>query len=203
MATAKKRPAAKKAAVKAGTGKEAAEARRRLFVEAYIQNGGNATEAAKTAGYSVVTAGQQGSRLLKDVNVQQLLGGRQEKLAAKFELTTEAVLKNLAQAIYFDPRKLYQEDGSLKPIHELDDDAAQALAGFEVVEMAGGGEFGGPEGLKHVPMYTKKVKWLDKNAAREQAMKHLGLYREDNKQRNPLDGLPREVLKDLVDRLKG
>jgi hypothetical protein len=35
------------------------------------------------------------------------------------------------------PRKLYREDCSLKPVTELDDDAAMALAGFEVVEMAG------------------------------------------------------------------
>lgn len=201
-----KKPPAKKsppARPKAGTSKEAAAQRKRLFVEAYIANGGNATEAAKAAGYSAKTAGQQGHALLKEPEVSAAVAAKQQKLAVKFELTTEAVLRNLAQAVFFDPRKLYREDGSLKPIQELDDDTAQALAGFEVVEMAGGAAIGGEEGIQHVPMYTKKVKWLDKNAAREQAMKHLGQYREDNDQRNPLAGLPRETLQALVERLGG
>jgi phage terminase small subunit len=196
VATSKKKPAAKKA-VKAGTSKDAAAARKRLFVEAYIQNGGNATEAAKKAGYSKATAYSQGSRLLKDVEVQKALEGRQEKLAAKFELTTEAVLKNLAQAIYFDPRKLYDENGRLKDVHELDDDTVMALSGVEVKE-----EFDYEDGKRVHNGYTKKLKWLDKNTARDQAMKHLGLFREDNKQRNPLEGLPREMVKQLAERLK-
>jgi phage terminase small subunit len=189
---------ATKKPVKAGTSKEAAELRKKLFVEAFIANGGNATEAAIQAGYSAKSAGQQASRLLKDANVSQLVAQRQEKLAAKFELTTEAVLRNLAQAIYFDPRRLYREDGSLKDVTELDDDTAMGLAGFEVTEEKGSGDERGK-----VIGYTKKVKWLDKNTAREQAMKHLGQYREDNTQRNPLADVPREAVKALVERLKG
>jgi hypothetical protein len=34
-------------------------------------------------------------------------------------------------------------------------------------------------------------------------MKHLGQYREDNTQRNPLADVPREAVKALVERLKG
>jgi phage terminase small subunit len=201
MPASKKKPAAKKAAAtvkKAGSSREGAATRRRLFVEAYLANGRNGTEAAIAAGFSPKTAGAQACELLKHPDVQTLVAARTEKLATKFELTTEAVLKNLAQAIYFDPRKLLKDDGSVKAISELDDDTAMALAGFEVTE-----EFSGRGQDRELVGFTKKLKWLDKNAAREQAMKHLGLYREDNKQRNPLDGLPREVLKDLVGRLKG
>jgi phage terminase small subunit len=196
----KNKPAPKPAPAKRakpGTNKEAAASRKKVFTEAYIANGGNATQAAITAGYSEATARQQGSRLLTDVDVQVALTARQEKLAAKFELTTEAVLKNLAQAIFFDPRKLYREDGSLKNVTELDDDTAMALAGFEVTE-----EKETVDGHRQVVGFTKKVKWLDRNTAREQAMKHLGQYREDNSQRNPLAEVPREALKALVDRLK-
>jgi phage terminase small subunit len=189
---------ATKKPVKAGTSKEAAELRKKLFVEAFIANGGNATEAAIQAGYSAKSAGQQASRLLKDANVSQLVAQRQEKLVEKFELTTEAVLRNLAQAIYFDPRRLYRDDGSLKDVTELDDDTAMALAGLEVMEEKGTGDERGK-----VIGYTKKFKWLDKNTAREQAMKHLGQYREDNTQRNPLADVPREAVKALVERLKG
>lgn len=169
--------------VKAGTSKEAAEQRKLLFIESFISNGGNATQAAITAGFSAKSAGQQASRLLKDANVAEEIERRRIELREKVELTTEKVLRNLAQTIMLDPRKLFRPDGSLVPIHELDYDTAQALSGFEVVEMAGGMKVGGEGAVRHVPMFTKKVKWLDKNSAREQAMKHLGLYEKDNKQR--------------------
>lgn len=194
MATAKKKPAVKKA----GSSKEGAAVRRKLFVESYLGNGRNGTEAAIAAGFSTKTAGAQAHALLKHPDVLALIEARTEKLAAKFELTTEAVLKNLAQAIYFDPRKLYRDDGSLKDITELDDDTAMALSGFEVSEEKGSGDDRGK-----VVGFTKKVKWLDKNQARDQAMKHLGQYKEDNKQRTLVDGVSRDTLKAIVQRLAG
>lgn len=182
--------------VKPGSSQDNADSRRKAFIEAYLTNGGNASQAAVAAGFSEKTAGAAGSRLLKHVEVSTQIQQRRAKLAEKYELTTESVIRSLAQAVHFDPRKMFREDGSLKPIHELDDDTAAALAGFEVTEEKGSGDDRGK-----VIGYTKKVKWLDKNTAREQAMKHLGLYLEDNKQKSPLEGISREALKSVVERL--
>jgi len=178
--------------VKAGNTQEDAANRRKLFIEAYLTNGGNASQAAIAAGYSPHTAGVTGSRLLKHAEVLAQLQQRRNALLSKLELTTESVLKSLAQAVHFDPRKLYDASGGLKPVHDLDEDTAMALSGFEVTEEKDRGKVVG---------FTKKVKWLDKNAAREQAMKHLGLYEQDNKQRNPLENLPRDVIQAIVDKL--
>ena len=178
--------------VKAGNTQEDAANRRKLFIEAYLTNGGNASQAAIAAGYSPHTAGVTGSRLLKHAEVLAQLQQRRLALLSKLELTTESVLKSLAQAVHFDPRKLYDASGELKPIHDLDEDTAMALSGFEVTEEKDRGQVVG---------FTKKVKWLDKNVAREQAMKHLGLYEQDNKQRNPLENLPRDVIQAIVDKL--
>lgn len=178
----------------AGQTIESATSRKRAFVEAYLTNGGNASQAAVAAGFSEKTAGAAGSRLLKTVEVSTQLRQRRSELAQKYELTTESVIKSLSQAVHFDPRKMFKVDGSLKAIHELDDDTAAALAGFEVTEDKVQGAVVG---------FTKKVKWLDKNTAREQAMKHLGLYLEDNKQRSPLEGVPRDVVKMMQERLSG
>ena len=41
------------------------------------------------------------------------------------------------------------------------------------------------------------------NTAREQAMKHLGLYLEDNKQKSPLEGVSRETMKLIAEKLSG
>ena len=47
------------------------------------------------------------------------------------------MLKELARIAFFDRRKLYREDGSLKSMHELDDDAAAGLSGMHMVETKG------------------------------------------------------------------
>lgn len=54
--------------------------RKMIFVTEYIKNGGNATQAAIAAGYSEKTAYSQGSRLLKDVEVQQYLNKTEQNL---------------------------------------------------------------------------------------------------------------------------
>jgi phage terminase small subunit len=161
--------------VKPGTSREAAEHRRRLFVEAYIANGGNATEAAKAAGFSAKTAYSQGQRLLKDVEVNTSLSERRESLAKKYELTAESVIAELAKIVHADPRKLFDENGNIIAIRDWEDDMAGAVASVEfTVERHESGD--------EVVTGTKKVKLWDKNSAIEKAMKHLGLFERDNEQ---------------------
>lgn len=160
-----------------GQTKESAAQRIALFIEAYLSNGGNATQAAITAGYSAKTAAQQASRLLRNVQVRTALDARRGTVMESAKLTTEAVLNQLRQTLFFDPRKLVREDGSPKSLHELDDDTAQALTGLEIEEIYDG------TGKDRVYVGNlKKFKWLDKNVARDQANKILGAYEKDNLQ---------------------
>lgn len=157
--------ATKKKAAKAGTSKAAADHRRRLFVDAYIANGGNGTQAALDAGFSEKTATAQASRLLRHVKVQQEITRRRAELEQQSGLTAERVLREIARIVYFDPRELFREDGSLKPTSEWTDDQAAAIASIEISDG------------------KTRVKAWDKNAALEKAMKHLGLYEKDNQQK--------------------
>lgn len=166
---------------KAGTSKASAADRRIAFVEAYFVHNENITEAALAVGFSPKTAHAQGARLLKDVRTQQLLNKRRAELCEKLQITTETVLREVARLALFDPRKLFNADGSPKPITELDDDTAAAIAGLEVVEEFESGE----EGRKFVG-YTKKYKIADKNSSLDKLMKHLGLFEKDNKQATDL-----------------
>ena len=100
-------------------------------------------------------------------------------------LEAAEVVRDLARALRFDPRKLYHVDGKLKAVTELDDDTALALAGVEVIE--------GPGEVKSL---TKKLKWLDKNVVREQALKHFGLYGKDNTQKA-------DVIKQFMEAVSG
>lgn len=200
---------------KAGTSKEAAAARKQRFIEAYIANGGNASDAAKAAGYSAHSAAQQASRLLTDAKVSQQIADRSAKLAKKYELTTDLVVRSIVQEMTFDPANLYDAAGRLKPITELDEDTRMALVGLEIIEETAQGAVGTelePQphggGLKRqtgqrvLVSRTAKVKWAPKQGAREQAMKHLGMFKADNAQRTAVEGVPREVLLAIAERLK-
>lgn len=151
--------------------KEQTEARIRNFIENYIATG-NAKDSAIAAGYSPKSAAAIGCQLAKRPDVVQAMKARQEVLARKFELQTDDVLRELSAIVHFDPRRLFDEVGGLIRIKDLPEDVAKAIAGIDVaIKMEG----------KDV-IRVMKLRFADKNAAIEKAMKHLGLFERDNKQ---------------------
>jgi phage terminase small subunit len=147
------------------------------FVQEYLIDL-NATQAATRAGYSAKTANEQGARLLANVSVRSAIEAAKAERSERTHITQDRVLQELARIAFFDLRKLYREDGALKAMHELDDDAAAVLAGVDVVEMAGGMKVEVDGEMQHVPMYTKKTKIPDKVAALGLAMRHLGMLKD-------------------------
>ncbi len=146
--------------------------RQALFVQEYLVDG-NATQAATRAGYSPNTANEQGARLLANVSVAAAVEAAMIERAERTKITQDRVLRQYANLAFFDIRKLYREDGSLKPIHELDDETAAALAGVETSEITG------PEGQNLG--IVRKVKLTDRRAALADIAKHLGMFVERHK----------------------
>lgn len=189
-----KKPAAKKPAakVKAGTSKVSAADRKKLFVEAYITNGGNATQAAISAGFSKASAGVRGSELVKDRKVSQEIADRAKVVANKYELTTELAARSIVQELRFDPANLYDADGNLKPITELDEDTRMALSSVEFEQ----------HGNTEAPVYVRKIKWASRATAREQLMKHLGMFERDNLQKPAAIIMMENITKNPASRIK-
>jgi len=148
-------------------------ARQERFVQEYLIDL-NATQSAIRAGYSPNTANEQGSRLLTYVSVRSAIEEAKKKRQERVEITQDRVLQELARIAFFDLRKLYREDGSLKPVSELDDDSAAVLASIEVVESNRGGQDGESSALE----YVKKAKVFDKGTALTLAMRHLGMLND-------------------------
>ena len=155
---------------KAGRGRQAVAHRRMLFVEAYIANGNNATEAAKQASYKETGAHTQGPRLLKDDEVRKILAQRQAEIAKKFALTAENVIAELSKIVHADMRKLFTEDGKLLPMDQWPEDIASAISSVEIDEL-----FAGRGNQREQIGFTKKLKLWDKNSALTLAMRHLGM----------------------------
>lgn len=157
--------------------------KQRLWVEAMLTNGGNATQAAVAAGYkSGEAAKKAGHRMSTNVHVAEMLEKRRAAVLAQAErttlLTVQEVLEDLAQARRFDPAKMYGEDGRLLPVRDMPPEIRMHLEGVEIDEIAVG------RGKDRVVIgHTSKVRFPKKSVAREQAMKHLGLFEKDNTQR--------------------
>ena len=152
----------------------------RKFVNEYLKDG-NATQAAIRAGYAKGSAGQIAAKLLKIAKIKAEIEQGQAELIQKIQaetgITLERTLRELARLAFFDPRKLFSSDGRPLAINELDDDTAASIAGLDVLE-----EYEGTGKDRVFIGMTKKYKLTDKRASLDMLMKHLGGYKEDNKQ---------------------
>ena len=180
----------RKAAKKPGSGKRkpgasrGLTAKQRCFVNEYLIDL-NATQAAIRAGYSAKRADAIGYENLRKPEIAAAIAGAREAREQRTGVTADRVLLEAARLALFDPRKLFNTDGSPKGIHDLDDDTAAAIAGLEVVE-----QFEGSGEDRVFVGYLKKYKIADKNAALEKLFKHHGLYERDNSQKtDPLTSL--------------
>jgi phage terminase small subunit len=145
--------------------------KRERFCQQYVIDL-NGRAAAVRAGYkdgsgTDVTA----SRLLADAKVKARIAELQAKVANRLEITAERVLRETARLAFSDPRKFFNADGTLRPITDLDDDAAAALASFESVQKAIPGGEGETEEVR-------KFKIWDKPAALGMLGRHLKLFTE-------------------------
>jgi phage terminase small subunit len=156
-------------------------AKQRAFVAAYLKDH-NATQAAITAGYSERTAKQQGSMLLKQPEIKAEIDKRMTKLVNRLEITAERVLQERARLAFFDPRRMFREDGTPKAVTELDDDTAAAVAGLDIEDLYSGRG----ESRKHIGNVLK-YKLADKGASLTALEKHLGLYKDDGGDSVPLN----------------
>jgi len=157
--------------------------KQQAFVAEYLIDK-NATQAAIRAGYSKKSAEWIGPQLLGKIHVKAAVDAGLAKHADKAGLSAELVFASLARELRFDPADLYDELGNIKPIHEMSADARKCLVGMETVQA----------GNTDAPVMVQKVRWVNASQAREQAMKHLGMFEVDNKQKtDPISELIKSI----------
>ena len=146
-----------------------------------VAKGSNASDAYRAV-YSAgrMTAksiNEEASHLLANPKVASRVAELRAPAMKAARLEIEETLRQLAYVLRSDARRLFRPDGSLIPVHELDAETAAAIASVEVRE-----EFEGQGENRRLVGYTRKVKFWDKNAALEKAMRHLGAFERDNRQ---------------------
>lgn len=111
---------------------------------------------------------QKASTLASHVKVAKRVAEIQTVSAEKAALDGAEVLRELKRMAHSDIGNIMTAEGRVKLPHELDPATRAAVASFKI------DEYGRIE-----------YKFWDKNSAVDKAMKHLGLYKEDNSQQPP------------------
>lgn len=137
-----------------------------------------------------VNAGENGTQVLREMrpnlkeprhaayeyrqmpHIQAYLGELDARATEHAGVTRTFVLTQLKAVAGFDPRKLYNADGALKRIDEIDEETAAALASIEVEEIL--------EGSNETPTRrrTKKVRHWSKTEALRLLAQILGMTKE-------------------------
>ena len=112
---------------------------------------------------------------------------------APFEITEERIKEHYAAVGFFDFRKLFRPDWTLKSPEEWDDETAYALAGLDLEELWG------PDGtipdVKRVLGVVKKFKMSDKLRALRDLAEMKGMLKggEDDRKRDKLAELIKAI----------
>lgn len=159
------------------------------FAQLYVQLD-NASEAYRQS-YSSErmqqsTIHRKASMLMENPEIIARVKELRDVTAERALITAERVLKEVSRIAFFDIRRIFNADGTLKRVIDLDDDTAAAIGSIEAIQVGDDGQL----------IITKKIKAGDKNPALEKLMKHLGLYEIDNKQKT-------DPVRDLLQSLKG
>lgn len=179
------------AAAEAGMRRRKTADRQERFAREYVKDL-NGRRSAIAAGYSENGADVVASRLLGNANVKKLVADLTKEKFSKLDISAERILQELARLAFLDPRKLFNESGGLRPIHELDEDTARAIAGLDHEKLF---EHFGKGQAKHVGT-TSKVKLADKT----RALQLLGQYRKLFTEKVEVTGL--EGLADKLNRIR-
>ena len=105
------------------------------FVEVYIANKGNGTQAAIAAGYSARSAYTLASRLLKKVEVKSAIERKTAKVLARYDVTPDKIVRELAKIGFsnVDDFIAKQDDGSV--IIDLSTATPEQLAALTSIEL--------------------------------------------------------------------
>ncbi len=131
----------------------------------------NYTQAAIRAGYAKNSAAVTGARLLKNPIIKAYIGQLERQDVEQLGLDRLEVLKQLYYALTRQARDFVDEGGIIKPPHELPDQCQSIIDGIKqkTLHTRNNGEV-------EVELVETEYKLTPHATAREQAMKHEGLF---------------------------
>jgi len=145
--------------------------RQKKFCEEYIVDF-NATQSAIRSGYSKKTANRIGTENLSKLVIQEYVSELIKDREERTQITADMVVKELAKIAFHDIRRLYDENGNMIQVSDLDDETASVVSSFKSrKEKTGQGQ----EDYDIIDEYKR----FDKLKSLELLGKHLGMFEKD------------------------
>jgi phage terminase small subunit len=173
------------------------------FAQEYFRTGNAYRAYGRTYGFkngNPATNRKNAMSVKNSKRVQARLQELREELAASTIIDKAQIVNELAKIAMFDPRGMFKVDGTPLDMHELDDNTAAAIGGFEIepytVKIEDPDDLLGVEPPEYVTRYRlTKVKPLDKRAALVDIGKHLGMFTDkvEHTGKDGKDLIPAEV----------
>lgn len=139
----------------------------KLFAQHFVRNGFNAMKAAEAAGFvrpsPTFVRNLADSKPVKEA-ISELLGPYNDALS--HIVTPETVKREIARVAFGDIRGLFNSDGTLKDISDIDDDTAAGISAVEVeVKRTRESDGQGSAPQERTETRVLKIKRYDKLAA--------------------------------------
>ncbi len=134
------------------------------------------------SGMTGKTINESASREAKHPKITARVAELRDRLEKAADVTLERWMREQARIAFLDVRDLYNDDGSLKPLSEMTEDARVCIASIDIEKRFSG------SGDDREVFIVKKVKLHNKTAALESIGRALGVFEKDNRQK--LDIVP-------------
>lgn len=156
-----------------------------MFVREYLVDL-NASAAAIRAGFSAKSAGTMGAQLLEKKQVAAAIQLAMDCRAASVGVTADFVLRELIRIAGLDIADVFDENGQLRPIKDIPENARRAVSGIETDTRYEG------KGEDAELVTTRKLRFWPKDRALELLGKHLKLFTEVVEHKG-LEGLAEKI----------
>lgn len=139
--------------------------RQERFVDCYLEHL-DASRAYREAGYKARTKSAiwtGACEILRNPKVQAALAKKRAAIERRTEISQDQVRMELAKIAFFDPRRLFDEQGKFIDIPKLSAEVAAAISSIEITTNGDGER-------------VTKVRWCSKIDALDKLCRHLGMY---------------------------
>lgn len=151
------------------------------FCQSYVRLG-NMSEAYRDAydasKMNSATIGSKASSMLAEDKFGTRVQEIRDSLLRRNQVTLDEILNELASMFRFDPAEMYDENGSLMPIHNMPAPVRKMIASMDTEEI-----FMGFGKKREVIGDVKKIKFYNKLEVVEKYMKYFGAYGKHNEQK--------------------
>lgn len=157
------------------------------------------------------TANAASSRMLRNVKVQEYISEKQQEIEERTEVTQDMVVNELARIAFFNIKEIYNPNGTLKSINNIEENTLRAISSVKTLQKAGAMKISiDMEGqdnevpIEHIQEQTIEFKTNDKVKALELLGKHLGMFKEkvtidgNVNTNNPFSGMSIEELRKIL-----